>query len=296
MLHVAGVVSVGDAELGQRERLRRVAVVEPVERLPVLVVRVEVGPHPVDVFVARVEVPGPILGHRRRAGRQGAPDHRHRRAGQPGHVAGEWPQAGGGEAGVDRPPLAAPVEKDVHAAKRPPVPDGPVRGVARVPRAVVGGVDVEAAVRLPERADVGAHLLRPEEPVEPQQVLVAVALGDRPRGDDLVPVSGVGRREVQDRPRARRLPALDRLGEVRAPGAEALDQRRVLVQGDAEMAEVGRVAGVAGAEEDIAPLRLQRAGLGPRGGKRQAGPGRGQGRGCAQASVSGFRWHFGGLF
>ena len=50
----------------------------------------------------------------------------------------------------------------------------------------------------------------------------------------------VGGRDVQDRPRPRLLPAFDRLGEVRAPGAEGLDQRRVLVQHGAELAEVGR--------------------------------------------------------
>ena len=64
-------------------------------------------------------------------------------------------------------------------------------GVAAVAFAVVGGVDVEAAVGLAQRPDVGAHLLLVEEPVEPDQVGVAAARGDRRRGYQLVAVVAV---------------------------------------------------------------------------------------------------------
>src|SRR5680860_809141 len=63
----------------------------------------------------------------------------------------------------------------------------------------------------------------------------------------------------------RGLPAFDRLGEVGAPGAEGLDQRRVLAQCAGELAEVGAVTGVAGPEEDLVAARHQRACAGRRG-------------------------------
>ena len=172
---------------------------------------------------------------------------------------------------------AAAVDDHVDAAEGEPVPARLVGGVAQLAGAVVGGVDVEAAVRLAQRPDVGGHLLLPEEPVEPDQVFVAVALGDRARADQLAALAGVAGGDVQDRPRPRLLPAFDRLGEVRAPGAEALEQRRVLVQRLAELAEVGRVAGVADAEEDLLALGQQRAGLGARG-RREAERQRDEGR------------------
>jgi len=240
------------------------AVVETGQRFPVLVVGVEIGADPVDVFVARVEVLGPVLRDRRRASRQRAPEHRDRRLRQAVDLAAQGGQPGIRKAGVDLGPLAAAVQDDVDAAQGEPVPARLVGGVAQRPSAVVGGVDVEAAVRLSQRPDVGGHLLRPEQHVEPDQVFVAVALRDRPRVDQLVPVGGVGGGDVQHRARSRLLPAFDRLGEVRAPGAEALDQRRVFVQRRAELAEIGGVPGVADAEEDPLPPWQQRAGLGAR--------------------------------
>src|SRR5665811_2020855 len=101
--------------------------------------------------------------------------------------------------------------------------------------------------------------------------------GDSARADQLVAVVVVGGGDVQHRPRPRGLPAFDRLGEVRAPGAEGLDQRRVLAERLAEAAEVGRVAGVADPEEDLVALRHQRGaqGGGGSGGDEQAGGGKG---------------------
>src|SRR4029077_17146434 len=111
-------------------------------------------------------------------------------------------------------------------------------------RAVVGGVDVEAAVGLAERPHVGAHPLFVEELVEADQGAVDTAGGDLGRGDQLVAVVVVGGGEVDHRPRPGNLPAGDHLVEVGTPGAEGLDHRRVLVQVVGELAEVGRVAGV----------------------------------------------------
>ena len=193
------------------------AVVEAGQRFPVLGVGVEVGADPVDVFVAGVEVFGPVLGHGRRAGRQGAPEHRDGRARQAAAAGAQRRQAGFAEAGVDLGAAATAVDDDEDAAEGEAVPARLVGGVAQLAGAVVGGVDVEAAVGLAQRPDVGGHLLLPEEPVEPDQVFVAVALGDRARADQLVAVARVGGGEVQDRPRPRRLPAFDRVGEVRRP-------------------------------------------------------------------------------
>jgi len=180
-------------------------------------------------------------------------------------------QAGLGQAFVDRRVAAAAMQDQVDAAHRQAVPARLVGGVAGRAGAVIGRVDVEAAVRLAERSHVGRHPLRPEQLVEPDQVFVAFPLGDRPRGDQLMAVAGVGGGDVQHGARPRRLPAFDRVGEVRSPGAEALDQRRVLVQGGAEMAEVGRVAGVADAEEDPLARRQQRPGVGLRHAAEQQG-------------------------
>ena len=260
--HVGGIVSAGgDAELRDREGLFREAVVEAGERFPVLVVGVEVGAHPVDVFVAGVEVFRAVLGDGRRASRQRAPDHRDRRLGQPVSFALQRRQPSFAEPRVDRAALAAAVQEQVDAAEGEPVPARLVGGVAERPVAVIGGVDVKAAVWLAQRPYVGGHLLRPEQHVEADQVLVAVALRDRPRVDQLVAIARVGGGDVQHGTSPSRLPAFDRIGEVRAPAPEALDQRRMLVQGRAEMAEVGRVAGVADAEEDLLALGRQRTGL-----------------------------------
>src|SRR6185436_865935 len=84
------------------------------------------------------------------------------------------------------------------------------------------------------------------------------------RRDQLVPVVVIGGGEVEDGAGSCRLPAFDRLGEVRAPAAEGLDQRRVLAQGAAELAEVGGIAGIADAEEDLLAARQQLAGSGAR--------------------------------
>ena len=271
------VVGADDAELGQRERLRVVAAVEAGEPLPVLVVGVDVGADPVDVFVARVEEPRAVLGDGRRARRQGAPDHRDRRLRQAADGAPQRRQAGFAEAGVDHAALAAAVDDHVDPPEGADVLARAVGGVARFAGAVVGGPDVEAAVRLPEGPEVGAHPLRPEQLVEPDQVLVAFAAGDRPGGDQLVAVALVRGRDVHHRPRPRVLPAFDRVREVGAPGAEGLDQRRVLVGQLAELAEVGGVAGVGDAEEDLLALRREVAGR--RGGGGADGEERRQGSG-----------------
>ena len=135
---------------------------------------------------------------------------------------------------------------------------------------LVGGVNVEAAVRLAERPQVSGHVLLPEEAVEPDQVVVSVALGDRPRADQLVAVAAVGGGEVQHRSRPRLLRGFDRSGksepQVRKLSISAGCLSRLL----AELAEVGRVAGVADAEEDLLALGQQGARLGA-GGGRQAG-------------------------
>ena len=264
LAHVGRVVAGRDTPLGDREGLARELLIEPVQRLPVLVVGVEVGPGPVDPAAAGIEVPRPVLRLGRRAGRQRAPDHFDRRLRQPGEVALQWRHPGLAQSGVDLAPLAAAVDDHVDAAEGAPVPERAVGGIARHAGAVVGGVDVEAAVGLAQGADVGAHLLRPEELVEADQVVVAAAGGDPAWGDQLVPVLAVGGGDVQDRPRPRLLPAFDRAGELRSPGAEGLDQRRVLVQGAGELAEVARVAGVADAEEGLVAARHERcAGVRP---------------------------------
>src|SRR4029079_9893802 len=125
-----------------------------------------------------------------------------------------------GEAAVDGAALAAAVDDDVDAAEGFFVGERAVLGPAGGARAVVGGPDVEAAVRLPERPHIGAHLLFVEELVEADEVAVAGAGGDLRRRDQLGAGVVVGGREVYHRPRPRGLPAPDHLVEVGAPGAE----------------------------------------------------------------------------
>jgi len=149
------------------------------------------------------------------------------------------------------------VEDDVDAAEGALVGSGAVAAAAGMALAVVSGVDVEAAVRLAERPHVGAHVLVREQAVEPDQVAVAGAAGDRSGGEDLVTVVVVGGGDVEHRPGPSDLPAADRVGEVAAPGAEGLDHRRVLVDRVAEVAEVGRVTGVGDAEVDLAIRRFE---------------------------------------
>jgi len=151
------------------------------------------------------------------------------------------------------------VDDDVDAAEGLFVGARAVLGPARGTGAVVGRVDVEAAVGLAQRPHVGAHLLFVEELVEADQVAVAAAGGDLRRGDQLVAVVVVGGGEVDHRPRPGDLPARDHLVEVGPPGAEGLDHRRVLVEVVGELAEVGRIAGVGGAPVDLLAGRQQRA-------------------------------------
>jgi hypothetical protein len=77
--------------------------------------------------------------------------------------------------------IAAAVQDHVDAPQGEPVPARFVGGVAQVARAVVGGVDVEAAVGLSQRSHVSWHFLRPEQLVEADQIGVTLALGDAPR-------------------------------------------------------------------------------------------------------------------
>jgi len=170
------------------------------------------------------------------------------------------------------------VDEDVDAAEGEFVGAGAVAAVAGVALAVVGGVDVEAAVGLAERADVGGQLLVPEELVQAQQVLVAVPGGDLGRGDQLVAVVVVGGGDVQHRPGAGGLPAADRLREVGAPVAEGLDHRRVLVGGGGKGAEVGRVAGVGDPAVDLLAGRFERGAAGVAG-QREQGEGEQRHRG-----------------
>jgi len=98
-------------------------------------------------------------------------------------VDGQRRQPGDGEAVVDLRLGAAAVDDHVDAAEGPFVGARAVLGPARGAGAVVGGVDVEAAVRLAERPHVGAHPFFEEELVEADQVAVAAAGGDlRQRG------------------------------------------------------------------------------------------------------------------
>src|SRR5262249_30992559 len=155
---------------------------------------VHVGPDPVDVFVAGVEEPRTVLGNGRRPRGQGAPDDRHRGLWKPADRAPQRRQAGLAKAFVDHFPLAAAVDDHVDAAEGADVLTRAVGGAAGIAGTVVGGPNVEAAVRLAERPDVGAHLLRPEQLVEADQILVAFTAGDRPRRDQLVAVALVGGR------------------------------------------------------------------------------------------------------
>ena len=139
-------------------------------------------------------------------------------------------------------------------------------GAARGAGAVVGGVDVEAAVRLAERPHVGPHPLFEEELVEADEVAVAAAGGDLRQRDHLVPFL-VGA-DVDHRPRPRGLPAPDRVGEVAAPGTKGLDHRRVLVHSLGEVPEIGHVAGVGDAEVDLLGGWLQQ-GEGRRGSREE---------------------------
>jgi len=245
------VVAAFDRPLGDRERLAGEAAVEPGQRLPFRVAGVEVGAGPVDPARAGVEVFRPVLGGRRRTGGQRAPDDRHRGLGQGADVDGQRRQAGFGEAGVDDARLAAAVDDDVDAAEGLFVGSRAVLGPARGPGAVVGGVDVEAAVGLAQRPHVGAHPLFVEELVEADQIAVAGSGGDPRGGDQLVAVVVVGGGEVDHRPRPGDLPAGDHLVEVGSPGAEGLDHRRVLVEVVGEVPEVGRVTGVGDAPVDL---------------------------------------------
>jgi len=254
------VVAAFDPPLGDRERLAGEAAVEAGESLPFGVAGVEVGADPVDPARAGVEVFGPVPGRGGGAGGERAPDDRHRRRGQRLDVDRQRRQAGFVEAAVDRPPLAAAVEDHVDAAEGAFVGAGAVFGSARGARTVVGGVDVEAAVRLAERPDVGPHPLFVEELVEADQVAVALAGGDPRQADQLMPVVVVGGGDVEHRPRPRRLPAPDRIGEVAAPGAKGLDHRRMLVDRLREVPEVGHVAGVGDPEIDLLPGRKEQAG------------------------------------
>jgi hypothetical protein len=154
------------------------------------------------------------------------------------------------QARVDRVAAAAAVDDHVDAAEGEFVPAGRVARALQGTAAVVGGVDVEAAVGLAEGPDVGAHLLRGEDLVEADQVAVAAAFGDPLQRDQLVAVIAVRGGDVDHRPRPGVLPADDRVGEVRAPGAERLEHRRVLVGVGRELTEVGHVAGVGDAEPD----------------------------------------------
>jgi len=158
---------------------------------------------------------------------------------------------------------AAAVDDHVDAAEGAFISSGAVLGPARGAGAVVGGVDVEAAVRLAQRPHIRAHPFFEEELVEADQVAVAATGGDLRQRDDLVPVL-VGA-DVDHRPCPRRLPAPDRVREVAPPGPKRLDHRRVLVDRLGEVAEVGHVAGVGDAEVDLLPRRLQqREGAGRR--------------------------------
>jgi len=253
------VVAAFHRPLGDRERLAGEAAVEPGQRLPFGVAAVEVGAGPVDPARAGVEVFRPVLGGRRRAGREWAPDDRHRGLRQRPHVDGQRRQPGFGEAAVDRALAAAAVDDHVDAAEGLFVGARAVLGPARGAGAVIGGVDVEAAVGLAERPHVGAHPLFVEELVEADEVAVATAGGDLGRGDQLGAGVVVGGREVDHRPRPGYLPAADHLVEVGAPGAEGLDHCRVLIEVAGELAEVGRVAGVRDAPVDLLAGWQQRA-------------------------------------
>jgi hypothetical protein len=211
----------------------------------------------------------PVLGSGGGAGGQRAPDDRHRRRRQGADVDGQRRQPRFVQAAVDSRPLAAAVEDHVDAAEGAFVGLRAVFGTARGARAVVGGVDVEAAVRLPQRPHVGPHFLFEEELVEADEIAIAAAGGDLRQRDDLVAVVVVGGRDVDHRPRPRRLPAPDRVGKVAAPGAEGLDHRRVLVHRFGEVAEVGHVAGVGDAEVDLLAGRLEERPGGGRSGGRE---------------------------
>jgi len=80
------------------------------------------------------------------------------------------------------------VDDHVDAAEGAFVGARAVFGAARGAGAVVGGVDVEAAIRLAERPHVGPHPLFEEELVETDEVAVAAPGGDLRQRDHLVAV------------------------------------------------------------------------------------------------------------
>jgi len=208
------VVARFDPELGDRERLFRIAFVEAGERAPFGIGGVEVGPRPVDPSASREIVLRQVLLRRRGARGEGAPDDRHRGLRQPAEGRVQRRQAGFGEAFVDHFRLAAAVDDHVDAAEGAAVVAGRVGGLARLAGAFVGGVDVEAAVRLAQRPHVGAHLLRREEVVQPDQVAVPGTARERGQAQHLGARLRVGGGDVDHRPGAGDLPALDRVPQV----------------------------------------------------------------------------------
>ena len=132
------------------------------------------------------------------------------------------------------------------------VPAGRVFAAFLAAVAVDRRPDVEAAVRLAQRADVGEHAVVGEEVVELQEVVVALPERDLLRRDQLRQRLVVGGGDVEDRPRFGFAPAFVGLVEAVAPGVEGLQQRRVLAQQRGEFVEVRGRALVADAEEDAA--------------------------------------------
>ena len=129
---------------------------------------------------------------------------------------------------VDRPARSAANDQR-EASPRLTEPLRRVIAAAIAAVGAVGAVGVPVAVHLRQQADVDGLLLGREAPREHQRIVVAAALRDLARADDLLARVVVGGRDAEHSPGLGLRPAPERPPRMRAPDVEGLQHRRVVV-------------------------------------------------------------------